>query len=167
MPFTSASVSPRLITCLGLAVFALAGCRGKGPELPAPDTSSVGIGYGTQPQSDVTGSISSVSGEEARRTKATNVADMIEGRFPGVEVSRLASGGISIRIRGSRSLNGNNEPLLVLDGVPMSGTSGGILNDLDPRDIKSIEVLKDASTTSAFGARGANGVILIRTMARR
>jgi TonB-dependent SusC/RagA subfamily outer membrane receptor len=91
------------------------------------------------------------------------MADLLEGRFPGVEVTRLSSGGISVRIRGQRTFQGSSEPLYVIDGIPLSAAPGGVLMDLDPRDIKSIDVLKDAAATSVYGSRGANGVVLITT----
>jgi TonB-dependent SusC/RagA subfamily outer membrane receptor len=130
-----------------------------------PQQDSVQVGYGSQAKRDVTGSVASVDGDVARRNNPTSVADMIDGRFPGVEVRRLPSGGISVRIRGSRSLNSDQEPLYVIDGVPQRAGTGGTLSDLDPHDIKSIDVLKDAAATSIYGSRGANGVVLI-TMKR-
>lgn len=141
------------------------GCSPTGrrrPESPPP----VEVGYGTQEKRDVTGSVSSVSGDEASRGNPTTVAQMIEGRFPGVEVRRLADGGVSIRIRGQRSLLSGNEPLYVVDDVP-TRADAGVLQDLDPRDIHSIDVLKDAAATSVYGSRGANGVVLIRTKRHR
>ena len=87
---------------------------------------------------------------------------MLVGRFAGVDVFRTANGGTSIRIRGSRSLKANQEPLLVLDGTPQHNGNSTLL-DLDPHDIKSIEVLKDAAASAVYGSRGANGVILIAT----
>src|SRR5258708_39539306 len=104
-----------------------------------------------------------MDGDVARRNSPTSVADMIDGRFPGVEVRRLASGGVSIRIRGNRSLNADQEPLYVIDGVPQRNVPGGPLADLSPIDLKSIDVLRDAGSTSVYGSRGANGVILITT----
>lgn len=147
-----------------LAVFALIGCRTAQPPLDeAPVSDSVAVGYGSQARRDVTGAVASVSGEAAQRTTPTNVADMIDGRFAGVEVTRLASGGVSVRIRGQRSFKNDGEPLFVVDGVPQHGASNVVLNDISPRDIQSIEVLKDAGATAIYGARGANGVILITT----
>jgi iron complex outermembrane receptor protein len=78
-----------------------------------------------------------------------------------VEVRALAGGGMSVRIRGSRSLRGDGEPLYVVDGIPQHGNTNGALSDIDPRDVQSIEVLKDAGATAIYGVRGANGVILI------
>jgi TonB-dependent SusC/RagA subfamily outer membrane receptor len=135
------------------------------PETPTPD--SVNVGYGRQSRDNVTGAVSSVSGDEARRPKPTSVAEMLQGRFPGVEVTALPGGGLSVRIRGTRSFMGGNEPLYVIDGIPVPTAPGGVLLGLDPGDIKSIEVLKDAGATAAYGSRGANGVILISTKRSR
>jgi TonB-dependent SusC/RagA subfamily outer membrane receptor len=88
------------------------------------------------------------------------MADFLEGRVPGLEVRRLSAGSISVRIRGDRSLLKDGEPLYVIDGIPMQGGTG-LLPDLDPRDVRSVEVLKDAGSLAAYGSRGANGVILI------
>jgi TonB-linked SusC/RagA family outer membrane protein len=120
------------------------------------------VGYGTQRKSQVTGAISSVSEQALRDVPVANVGQALQGRAAGITIS---SNGTSpgqaptIRIRGNRSLSGSNDPLLVVDGVPYDGS----LNDLNPDDLTSVEVLKDASSTAIYGARGANGVILITT----
>ena len=132
-----------------------------GPVLPKADTAAVNVGYGTQDKRDANGGVAKASGEKLRESSPRTVSDMLVGRFAGVEVYQTASGGTSIRIRGSRSINGNDEPLFVLDGYPQHNGSAS-LSDLDPHDIKSIEVLKGAEA-SVYGARGANGVILIST----
>ena len=87
-------------------------------------------------------------------------------RFPGVQVTRTSDGGISVRIRGFTSLHGSNEPLYVIDGVPLEAVPGGALKGINPHDIESIQVLKDPSETTVYGVRGANGVIVIRTKRR-
>ena len=150
-------------------VGALAAChRGNGPRPTLPVTGggdSVQVGYGTQSRRESTGSIGSVDGTSVRRGgTATTMADMLEGRVPGLEVRRLSGGGISLRIRGERSLMASGEPLLVVDGIPVEGAAGGTLADMDPRDVKRIEVLKDAGSLAAYGSRGANGVLLITTV---
>jgi TonB-dependent SusC/RagA subfamily outer membrane receptor len=124
---------------------------------------SVEVGYGTVARRDVTGAVGSVSGEVAQRSSPTTMADMLAGRVAGVEVRALPGGGTSVTIRGLRSLRGDGEPLFVVDGVPQHGGTNGALRDLDPRDVRSIDVLKDAGSTAAYGVRGANGVILITT----
>lgn len=84
-------------------------------------------------------------------------------RFPGVWITRSADGGIAVRIRGATSVHGSNAPLYVLDGIAMQPGPNGSLSGVNPYDIESIEVLKDAASTSMYGSRGANGVIVIRT----
>lgn len=146
------------------ALLATAGCALPPPVTPSPGAlDSTAIAYGSQATRDVTTATAGVDGDVARRTSPTTLADMIDGRFAGVEVRRLAAGGVSIRIRGQRSLKGDGEPLYVIDGIPQHPGIAGVLSDLDPRDIDRIEVLKDAGATAAYGARGANGVILIIT----
>jgi TonB-dependent starch-binding outer membrane protein SusC len=131
---------------------------------PAPTSSrgSVQVGYGSQDKRDVTAAVNSASGDKLRSNSPRTVADMLVGRFPGVEVRQLSNGTASIRIRGSRSFSSPEEPLIVVDGIPQVN-GGQMLIDLSPRDVESIDVLKDAAATSVFGSRGANGVILIST----
>lgn len=120
------------------------------------------IGYGSMRKSDLTGAISSVSAEELRETPASSVLDQAQGRLAGVDIvasNGTPGSGQTIRIRGNRSITANNNPLYVVDGIP---TDAGI-NDFNPADIESLEVLKDASAVAIYGSRGANGVILITT----
>lgn len=84
-------------------------------------------------------------------------------RFPGVVVTRAPDGGLSVRIRGTTSIHGSNEPLYVIDGMAIRPGPGGSLEGINPYDIESIEVLKDAASTTMYGMRGANGVIVIKT----
>jgi TonB-dependent SusC/RagA subfamily outer membrane receptor len=126
------------------------------------------IGYGTQRKSDVTGSLSRVTAETITERPVVNVAQALQGKASGLNVaSNIKPGEVpSIRIRGSRSYNASNEPLYVVDGVPIVSTLGVTsfsINDLNPNDIASVEILKDASATAIYGSRGANGVILIST----
>ncbi len=148
---------------LTVAVASL-GCQRAVP-LPLPDPASlrdsVQVGYGAQARRDVTGAIGSVSGDVAQRSSPMTLADMMNGRVPGVEVWTLPSGRMSVRIRGSSTLMGDAEPLFILDGVPLHGSADVSLRDIDPRDVQSIDVLKDASAAALYGSRGANGVILI------
>ncbi|MDQ6481681.1 TonB-dependent receptor [Dyadobacter sp. LHD-138] len=119
------------------------------------------VGYGTVKKSDLTGSLSQVKSKELNAYPATNVLQALSGRAAGVQVLQntgAPGGGISVRIRGTNSLRGSNEPLYVVDGFPISGSNPTILNNAD---IESMEVLKDASATAIYGSRGANGVILI------
>jgi TonB-linked SusC/RagA family outer membrane protein len=120
------------------------------------------IGYGTQRRKDVTGSVATISGEKVNEVPAVDISRALQGRIAGVEMSQTSSkpgSGMQIRIRGTRSLNATNDPLIVLDGIPFIGT----LNDISPSEIKSLDILKDASATAIYGSRGANGVIMITT----
>ncbi|WPR73835.1 TonB-dependent receptor [Algoriphagus sp. NG3] len=120
------------------------------------------IGYGTQEKSDVTGAISSISADQIKATPLQNPMQALQGRAAGVDISTNARPGEvgPIRIRGVRTIAGGNSPLFVVDGVPL--ISGGI-ESINPNDIESMEVLKDASATAIYGSRGANGVVLIST----
>lgn len=121
------------------------------------------IGYGTQRKEAVTGSVSSIKGDVVREVPSPNITEALQGRLAGVDISQTSSqpgATMQIRIRGTRSLTGNNDPLIVLDGIPFAGSIG----DIDPNDVQSIDVLKDASATAIYGSRGANGVILITTI---
>ncbi|MDT7855778.1 TonB-dependent receptor [Rubrivirga sp. S365] len=138
------------------------------------------VGYGTQRRGDVTASVATVDIDDANQAVATAPTDLIEGRVAGVnvvETSGEPGAGVSIRIRGGTSIAASNEPLYVVDGIPISGanvTPGGSgevgtspprnpLTLLNPNDIESITILKDASATAIYGSRGANGVVLITT----
>ena len=101
------------------------------------------------------------SAEESGGSFATMV-DMLRGRVPGLEIGEGVNGNISIRIRGDQSINYNASPLLVVDGVPIPAYSfSSTLRSMSPQDVRSIQVLKDAGSTSSYGSRGAHGVILI------
>ncbi|UZD21731.1 TonB-dependent receptor [Algoriphagus halophytocola] len=117
------------------------------------------VGYGTQERAKVTGAISSVGSEEIRALPVPSLASALQGRAAGVAVTNTGSPGTNplVRIRGIGTV-GNNDPLYVIDGMPAGG-----LNQINPADIESIEVLKDASTAAIYGSRGANGVILVTT----
>ena len=127
------------------------------------------IGYGGVRRSDLTGSISSVSAEPFENTTASSFDQVLQGRATGLTVTRNTGqpgGGVSVQVRGINTLSGNSEPLYIIDGVPFSGNQGGstnALSTLNPSDIESVEVLKDASASAIYGARAANGVILITT----
>lgn len=135
------------------------------------------VGYGSVRKSDLTGSVSSIKSEAIREMPVTSVDQAIQSRAPGVQVTQTSGapgGGISIRVRGANSINSGSEPLYVIDGFPMYpdngalGTSGNrqptnAMATINPNEIESIEILKDASATSIYGSRGANGVILITT----
>jgi TonB-linked SusC/RagA family outer membrane protein len=120
------------------------------------------IGYGTQRKKDVTGSTITIKGETLNEIKAPNIFNQLQGRAPGVDIvnnsTQIGAGG-QIRIRGNRSLTGNNNPLIVVDGM----VYGGSVNDINPDNIASLDILKDASATAIYGSRGSNGVIIITT----
>ncbi|MBU3821397.1 TonB-dependent receptor [Flavobacteriaceae bacterium XHP0103] len=121
------------------------------------------IGYGTQRKESVTGSVVSVKGEDLAEVQTANFQQALQGRAAGVDISttgtRPGGGNTQIRIRGTRSLSADNNPLIVLNGIPFFGG----LNDINMNDIESLDILKDASATAIYGSRGANGVILITT----
>lgn len=125
------------------------------------------IGYGTQRKESVTGSVASVKGDALREVPTANITQALQGRTAGVDITQTSSkpgATMQIRIRGTRSLatnntSTNNDPLIVLDGIPFVGSLG----DISSSDIKSIDILKDASATAIYGSRGANGVILVTT----
>jgi TonB-linked SusC/RagA family outer membrane protein len=137
------------------------------------------VGYGTQKKSQTTGAISSINSRQLTEMPVTNVAQALQGRIAGVDVVQSGSkpGSVpTIRVRGRRSFRASNDPLYVVDGVPMagtpatpgtagfSGTSGSSgYEDINPNDVQSIEVLKDATSTAIYGSRGSNGVVLITT----
>ncbi|MDR0565421.1 MAG: TonB-dependent receptor [Prevotellaceae bacterium] len=134
------------------------------------------VGYGTQKRKELTGSISSISTESLRQIPASSVDNALQGNTAGVQVSQESGqpgGRVSIRIRGGSSIQGGNEPLYVVDGFPfynnvysagvVSGSSVNPLASINPADIESIDILKDAAATAIYGSRGANGVIIITT----
>ncbi len=107
-----------------------------------------------------------ITEEEIGRNPGRPIEQLLMQRFPGVMVSRTPDGGLSIRIRGVSSLHSSNEPLYVIDDVPMQAAPGGVLKGVNPHDISLIQVLKDPSETAIWGVRGTNGVIVIRTKRR-
>src|SRR5690606_2684739 len=137
------------------------------------------VGYGTQRREDVTGSISSISESEIKNVVITSADQALQGRAAGVQMTQTSSapgGNVSVRIRGGNSLSAGNEPLYVIDGFPIyndneqytagalnNGQPANVLASINPRDIESMEILKDASATAIYGARGANGVVIITT----
>jgi TonB-linked SusC/RagA family outer membrane protein len=119
------------------------------------------IGYGTVKKRDLTGSVVSVKGEDIAKVPSSNPLESIQGKVPGVDITRssgAASSTVNINIRGTRSISAGNGPLIIVDGIQYSS-----LQDLNPNDIASMEILKDASSTAIYGSRGANGVIIVTT----
>lgn len=129
-----------------------------------PDTQTldevVVVGYGTVKKRDLTGAVASVKSEDIVRMPTSNVLEAIQGQVAGLDITRSsgeAGSGVNMTLRGTRSINGDNSPLFIIDGME------GSYDELNPNDIASIEVLKDASSTAVYGAAGANGVIIITT----
>lgn len=137
------------------------------------------IGYGSVKKKDLTGSVSSVNSEDLNRNKTTDILNALQGKVAGVNIGSQSGelgAGLNITVRGSSSIYGSSSPLFVIDGVPIdvnpnesasssvpSSTTSNPLSNINPTDIESVEVLKDASATAIYGSRGANGVILITT----
>ena len=149
------------------------------------------VGYGTQKKKDLTGAIASVSSEDLGKTPTSSFDQSLQGKIPGVQVTQTTGapgGNINIMVRGISSISGSNSPLYVIDGYPIGNGGGGSnmsafannsytangmanstmekinpLSTINPSDIESIEILKDASATAIYGSRGANGVVLITT----
>ncbi len=135
------------------------------------------VGYGSLSRKDVSGSISSVTGKDIAKTPSVSFDVALQGRAPGLQITSTSAepgGGATIRIRGNNSISGNNSPLIVLDGYPLPESNdaaadrgapqtSNIFAFLNPTDIESVQILKDASSTAIYGARGANGVIMITT----
>lgn len=120
------------------------------------------VGYGTQKKSQLTGAISSVGAKEIQELPITNARQALQGRAAGVDVVQNGSrpgAGVTVRIRARRSINASNDPLFVVDGIPLAGS----IDDINPNDIVGMEVLKDASATAIYGSRGANGVVIVTT----
>jgi TonB-dependent SusC/RagA subfamily outer membrane receptor len=135
---------PHVLPALGLTLVLIAGCTARRAENNPPP-----------PRADVTS-------EDIQRAPGQPIEEILKGRVAGVTVTQT-QGGIAVRIRGITSLYGSNEPLYVLDGVPITPGPGGSLTGIDPYDIESIQVLKDPADTALYGMRGANGVIVIKT----
>src|SRR5690606_23674969 len=136
------------------------------------------VGYGTQKKRDVVGAISSVKAEDLVLSTTPSIGTALQGQVAGLQIvqnSAQPGGGLTFLIRGAGSVNASNQPLIVIDGFPITdfeqpatgnqydGGTQNILNSFNPNDIEDIQVLKDASATSIYGARAANGVILITT----
>lgn len=120
------------------------------------------VGYGTQKKKDVTGAVVSVNEQALRDVPVANLQGALQGKAAGLDVQSTGTtpgAGAQIRIRGIRSISGSNDPFIVLDGIPYDGS----LNDINPDDVASVDILKDASATAIYGSRGANGVILLST----
>jgi TonB-dependent SusC/RagA subfamily outer membrane receptor len=146
------SFSPRVAVTFGLLAGLISGCASGNAALDP----NAGV-----PQNSTGGKI--VTSDDLDRTPVESIERALAAKVPGLYISHTADGSIAIRIRGNSSITGSNEPLYVIDGTPVNAGPGGSLTGINPKDIASIEVLKDAVSTSFYGVRGANGVILIKT----
>ncbi|MEJ7829474.1 MAG: TonB-dependent receptor plug domain-containing protein [Segetibacter sp.] len=143
-------------------------------DIAATMNDVVVIGYGAQRKKDITGAVASLSTERFKDQPVSNVEQALKGQVAGVQVSQNSgspSAGVNIKIRGTSSITAGNEPLFVIDGFPISAgdrgkgaiENGNPLNTINPNDIESIDILKDASATAIYGSRGSNGVVIITT----
>ena len=139
--------SPWRGVLIGLLVGLIAACAHGGNK--SPSQSQVGP--------------SGVTSDDIARAPGQSIEELLMSRYPGVTITRTPGGGIAIQIRGATTIRGSNEPLYVIDDIPMQANPNGNLSGLDLHDIESIEVLKDAVSTTMYGGRGANGVIVIKT----
>jgi TonB-dependent SusC/RagA subfamily outer membrane receptor len=141
-------LSARAVLSVGLLLGLVAGCAQRAAN--------------RQPASPPKNTVTS---EEIQRQGAADepIEKVLQGRVAGVTVSRASDGGIAVRIRGAMSVYGNNDPLYVVDGMPIQPGPNGSLTGINPYDIESIQVLKDPAETAMYGVRGANGVIVIKT----
>ncbi|MBA2761972.1 MAG: TonB-dependent receptor plug domain-containing protein, partial [Segetibacter sp.] len=128
------------------------------------------VAYGARRRGDLTGSVTSVSAKDFQKGFIPSPEQLLQGKVAGLQVTSgggSAGGGSKIRIRGGASLNSSNDPLIVIDGVPVEGNSiagtGNLLSTINPNDIESVSVLKDASATALYGSRASNGVIIVTT----
>lgn len=146
--------SPRVALSCGLLAALISGCASGSTRDPTANVVP-------PPRNQDGGTI--VTSEDLDRTPVESIERALAAKVPGVYISHTADGSIAIRIRGNSSINGSNEPLYVIDGTPVNAGPGGSLTGINPKDIASIEVLKDPVSTSFYGVRGANGVIVIKT----
>jgi TonB-dependent SusC/RagA subfamily outer membrane receptor len=148
------STTPR-VSLFGVLFFGLtAGCIGntRPPVNDMPDPSPTRALVGT-----------TITSDDLDQTPNQSIERALQGHIAGVLITQNADGGISVRIRGQTTINGQTEPLFVIDGLPIEPGPGGSLVGINPHDIASIEVLKDVASLAFYGVRGANGVILIKT----
>ncbi len=145
--------SPRTLLPLALLIGLLCGCAHTERTRPAES------GIASESPKPASG----VTADDLQRHPGEPIERVLAARVPGAWITRTADGGIAVRIRGSTSILGSNAPLYILDGVPFMPGPGGNLTGINPYDIASIEVLKDAASTTMYGVRGANGVVVIKT----
>lgn len=148
------SFSPRVVASCGLLAGLISGCASGNGAFVDPTANAV-------PRSPTGSTI--VTSDDLDRVPVEPIERTLAAKVPGLMISHTADGSISIRIRGGSSIMGSNEPLYIIDGIPAVTGPGGSLTGINPRDIASIEVLRDAANLAFYGARGANGVIVIKT----
>ncbi|MFB6247492.1 MAG: TonB-dependent receptor plug domain-containing protein [Salinibacter sp.] len=152
-----------LLLCAVLAGAGLLGCSSSSTTRTATaEKDTIHTGYSTQKESESTTATTTVEPSQQAEDYAQNLSDLLQGRTAGVQVSRTGGGQVRILIRGPSSFNAGNEPLYVVDGTPVSPGPNGVV-PVNPRNVKSITVLKDAGSTAIYGSRGAAGVIVIET----
>jgi len=148
---------------LALGFALIPACSGR-ETMPAahPTPQDQARGYGEQPEEQVAGAVESLESEEESGGSFATMVDMLQGRVAGLQIAEGVSGEITVRIRGDQSVYFNQPPLLVVNGVPVPAYSfSSTLRTMNPRDVRSIQVLKDVGSTAIYGSRGAHGVILI------
>lgn len=145
------SSSPRTIAAFAIVIAGAAGCVHHGPASPATTPQPA------ERQANV------VTADAIANSGGQSIEQILANRVAGVQLGRTSDGTLTVRIRGANNWNADNEPLYVIDNVPITPGPGGALAGLNPYDIESIKVLKDAVSTTMYGARGANGVIVIKT----
>jgi len=151
-----------LLGALGLLFLTACALSPDTEPAPAPAVDAVDVGYGSVEREHLTGSVATLSPGDDEGRQYRTLAEMLRGQAPGLQVSEGVGGKVSVRIRGgSGSFLADEEPLWILDGMPL--VSSETLAGLSPNDIDTITVLKDAGATAIYGARGANGVILVKT----
>ena len=157
--------SPMRMVLGGAAVLAVTACGfGSGQVDPLPGPHDAQVGYGTRPESKLTGAVTSLSEEELDAARPMRLEDLLRGRVPGLQFVRQPNGSTTMRIRGTNSMSNDRPPLLVIDGIPLHGENhGSVLSGLLPEDIVRVDVLKDLASTSIYGMSGAGGVIIITT----
>jgi TonB-dependent SusC/RagA subfamily outer membrane receptor len=156
---------PRPALAAASVMLLAAACAGN-PQVqaPAPEAERVEMGYGTLNARNLASAVTRVETNRPGEVRVGRVEELIQGRVSGVQVLRSANGGYSVRIRGNSTLLGSGEPLYVLDGTPLhAAIPGHALSGINPSDVTSIVVLKDAASAAIYGSQAANGVILIST----
>lgn len=151
------------VLLIGVGLCFVSGCAGGGVRNPFRDPEAEPIGYGVPERRDATGAVGSVAMGEIEPGHFADMAEFLQGRVAGLQVIRMPSGDVSLRIRGAhQSLRNDAEPLLVIDQMPVANLALA-LRGLRPQQVERVEVLKDVASTSVYGTRGAHGVILIGT----